>query len=446
MAKSTFDTAFIEHLHEEKLHTQADRTRYVAQKLAFVTGLMGLGSLGIGGESANFDFGNLLLLAPWVATAFDLYVLGEDYSVKRIGAFLEAYGQSDAEHVWETWVTKHRDHFAPLAMPLLTTVVLVGAAAIISAMSRAGADTVVATGIAGFWTWFGVTLVPTWFLYFFYQHLKRGIAGSLPSSTGSNLRLERLTGVVHDADRVLDWLTYRVTSRLFAEAQAKPGVWQAIRDSSQEYGRDEFLLNVDRGGAPVVAHRDILDDYRRTIATQPDFARWFQEAALPDGRPTLLISRWLCHAVGFRHRSVELFLDHPVLPDHTLLQVRGFDKAEAPGLLDLPAAGHVSGTDAVELTLERELHEELGLQIEGVDNLQKLGEYPYADAHNAEYRTVYRGQLRREDLLRLSGDDDEVAAIVSISVEMVKQTLATQPERFASGLRASFKLYKQRDQ
>ncbi len=441
MTDSPPDPAFIEHLHEEKLRTQADRTRYVAQKLAFVTGLMGLGSLGIGGEPMNLDFGNLLLLAPWVATAFDLYVLGEDYSVKRIGAFLQAYGHSDIEHVWEAWVTEHRDHFAPLAMPLLTTIVLVGAAVIVSAMSRTGADTVVAIGSAGFWIWFGVTLVPSWFLYFFYRHLKRTIAGSLPSSANSDLRFERLTSGVHNADRVLDGITYRITSQLFAEAQAELSLGQAIRDSSREYGRGEFLLNVDRGGAPIVTHRDILDDFRRTLAAQPEFAQWFEEAVLPDGRPTLLIARWLCHAAGFRHRSVELFLDHPVLPDHTLLQIRGFDKAEAPGLLDLPAAGHVSGTDDVELTLERELREELGLQIERVDSLQKLGEYSYADAHNAEYRTVYRGQLRREDLLRLSGDDEEVAAIVTISVEMVKETLATQPDRFASGLRDSFGLY-----
>src|SRR6185503_3161329 len=77
---------FIKHLREEKLQTQTSRTKYVTQKLAYATGLLALGSLKSG--SGSVDLSPLLYSVPLLALAFDLYILGEDYSVKRIGCFL----------------------------------------------------------------------------------------------------------------------------------------------------------------------------------------------------------------------------------------------------------------------------------------------------------------------------------------------------------------------
>ena len=50
------ETRFLEHLHEEKLLTLEARTKYTLQKLAFVTGLMGLGLLNITVGKIDFSY------------------------------------------------------------------------------------------------------------------------------------------------------------------------------------------------------------------------------------------------------------------------------------------------------------------------------------------------------------------------------------------------------
>jgi len=67
-----------------------------------------------------------------IAIAFDLYISGEDYSVKRIGAFLGVNSSSETEKRWEDYVHKFRDPFAPFAMPLLTIAVVIICAIIIA--------------------------------------------------------------------------------------------------------------------------------------------------------------------------------------------------------------------------------------------------------------------------------------------------------------------------
>jgi isopentenyldiphosphate isomerase len=248
--------------------------------------------------------------------------------------------------------------------------------------------------------------------------------------------------VVEAADHRLTQTTYSAISRLYAQIQQTPDPTQAVRAWSQEYGLDEFLLCVDRKGDPTPVAETTITSYRRTLALHPGYSRWFREDNGPDGEPTLLAARWLCHAVGFRHQCVELFLDHPVHCDHMILQVRGFGKAEAPGHFDLPAAGHVSGLDGIKKTLRKELREELHLALNTVDELRAVGSYDYVDPYNTEYRTIYRGRLTRDSLLTLNAYDDEVAAIVIISINEVEALLRVQPERVASGLSASFSLYQ----
>jgi 8-oxo-dGTP pyrophosphatase MutT (NUDIX family) len=246
--------------------------------------------------------------------------------------------------------------------------------------------------------------------------------------------LADLAGAVRAADHVLNATTYRMAAGLFHRAQDNPALQQQIQESSPEYRSAEFLLCVDRHGDPVRVQERVLATFEAARAADADLGAWFQAAKLPDGTPTLLIARWLAHAAGFRHRAVHLFLDHPKLPDHVVLQLRGFDKAEAPGCFDLPAAGHVSGLDSVEDALAKELHEELGLELGALDALQLVGGYAFADGHNAEYRFVYRARLHGEDLLRLQGNADEVAAVAVFPMAMVWEMLSTQPALVASGL------------
>ena len=103
---------FISHLRAEKLKAQDTRGTYTEKKLAYATALLGFGALGtnLGQLSAlgGINLGLLLYLVPVVALAFDLYILGEDYSVKRIGAFLARKTTDPLEKEWEAWAAKNR--------------------------------------------------------------------------------------------------------------------------------------------------------------------------------------------------------------------------------------------------------------------------------------------------------------------------------------------------
>jgi hypothetical protein len=252
--------------------------------------------------------------------------------------------------------------------------------AITAALRRVGAHAPVSLDEPLTWVWYAVTLLPCWFLYVYYRRLKGRIEEWAAVLRGDQITpFAQLAARARRSDHVLDDATYRMASRLYKEIEKDRAVLEGVHGAHGESTQAEVLLCVDRRGEPVAVSDAILKDYRRAVARTPDYGRWFQEAALPNGRRTLLVARWLSHAAGLRHRSVQLFLDHPVLHDHTLLQVRGFTKAEAPGLLDLPAAGHVAGLDTVEVTLDRELQEELGLTPDAVEDLTKLGDYDYTD-------------------------------------------------------------------
>ena len=118
---------FLKTLHEEKLKTQAERTTYTSSKLAFVTGLFGVGSLKIGGIDLHW----LLYLIPLVAIGYDLYIRAADSSIKKMGAFLRSEslsGTSKSEQAWEQFSAQFRDRLAPLANALFTCVVTTVAA------------------------------------------------------------------------------------------------------------------------------------------------------------------------------------------------------------------------------------------------------------------------------------------------------------------------------
>ena len=430
------ESKFVPHLRAEKLQTLDTRAKYALQKLAFVTGLLGLGSLNL--TVGRIDVSTLLFLAPWVAIAFDLYILGEDYSVKRIGAFLKAASPDAAERHWETWVADRRDPFAPWAMPLLTTLVYAGAALIAAQQP----------GVAGrpaFIAWLVLTPLPSWLAFAYYHRLRRRALDGAPPAEAPVACLPPVVRAVAAADHRLEATAYREIARLFTRFQSDPRCAGAVRATALEYGRPEFFLCVDRDGAPLLAAEELLADFRATVARHPEYGLWFRPAEL-DGWPVLLAARWLCHLVGLRHRVVLLFLDHPTLADHTLLQVRSFDKPESPGLFDLPAAGHVSDLEDLPAALRHELAEELHLELEALAGFTLLGSYLLTDTsefQNVEHRTVYYGRLAADDWLTLSAASDELAAVLALPVAKLHTLIARHPEQVASGLLASFPLYLQ---
>lgn len=434
------ETEFLKHLREEKLAAEESRGTYILRKLAYATALLGFGSLSIG----QFKFGFLLYLVPLVAFAFDLYILAEDYSVKRFGAFLGSRSTDTLERHWEKWIAQNRDPFAPFAMPFLTTLLFLGAAAVIwfegSTIGRY------------FWWWLAFAWLPSWILFAIYVALrKRALKRAelvIDGYPQPSVPLQRLRSTVRSADHVLSKAAYEKVRHLFNACSSNPQDLKNLQRLAPEYGKSEFLLCVDSNGSPVYPTQDINEDFRETVGQRPNFELWFQEAITEeDGEPTLLIARWLCHLVGFRHRSVHLFIDHPTLDDYTLVQVRGLDKFESPGLFDLPAAGHVAGLTSTMDTLFEELKGELNWSRDDIYGPELVDSYNYSEPlsnptlRNVEFRLVFQCRLKADRLHKARFVDGEVAAISVFSISELRSLIHTFPERVASGLLESFPIY-----
>lgn len=114
---------FPERLREEIVASQERRSHLVAQKFTFVIGAFGLGTL----TTDAVKTWSLLFLAPIIALAFDLYTVGENFGIRRIGAFLgsELSSATVEEKRWEAFVARHRDPFSAFGGPFLSVIVLV---------------------------------------------------------------------------------------------------------------------------------------------------------------------------------------------------------------------------------------------------------------------------------------------------------------------------------
>ena len=431
---------FLRHLQEEKLRTQASRTTYVTRKLAYATGLLGLGSLNVG----SADLTPLLYLVPFLALAFDLYILGEDYSVKRIGVFLGTASDDDLEKRWEGWVSRNRDPFAQFAMPLLTNVLAAVAALGLWRQPSAGHERI-------FIVWLVLAFLLPWGLFIYYGRLrKKVLKRTLDNDTTTPLLGLRL--VVKKEDYVLTTKSYTAVKSLFLETTSSRDKQSYWEESSPEYGSGEYLHNVDSRGTEVLTPVGMVEDFRWTIKDYPNFALWFKELSTPkQSNPqevTLLPARWLCHTAGFRHLSVNLFLEPQGDSDHMLVQVRGTKKAESPGLFDLPVAGHIGAEQTVREAVFLEAKEELGLVEADLINLTLIDSYEYTGSDiesgiwNVEFRWVFLACLSTRKIAQIRPVSDEVAAIALFSSSQIELMVDTFPDRVASGLLASMPIVK----
>jgi 8-oxo-dGTP pyrophosphatase MutT (NUDIX family) len=253
--------------------------------------------------------------------------------------------------------------------------------------------------------------------------------------------------VVDGAGCMLDDAAHLAIRGLFrVAAAARGGPSAAMQAVAPEYGRPEYLANVDQEGNAVLASQDALRDYRDLARREPAFRHWFQEAEIPGAGPVLLPARWLCHLAGLRHPTVQLFIDDAVDPRRTLMQVRGLSRPEAPGRFDIPVAGHVPGTARPEAALARELFEELGLTLDDITPPEPLGGYEHVEGldgpfRNNEFRTVFRCRLRTGSLARVRFLDAEVAALCLFDIAELAVLIDRFPGRIASGLLLSFPRY-----
>ncbi len=117
---------FLKQLRIEILETQKRRESFIKAKLTFVVGLLGIGAISIG---SSIKTTSLLYLVPLVAFIFDLYILGEDFGVKRAGTFIRTSPAAPLEErIWEKGLGSKRDWYSYFAHPLSSIVVLTAAA------------------------------------------------------------------------------------------------------------------------------------------------------------------------------------------------------------------------------------------------------------------------------------------------------------------------------
>ena len=151
-------------------------------------------------------------------------------------------------------------------------------------------------------------------------------------------------------------------------------------DISVEFISDEFL--------------NIIDDRARiTSASKP---------------------RSLVHRDGELHPTVHIWMiKRRDMGVFVLLQKRAHEKDINPDCYDVSAAGHVSQGDEFRYTALKEVHEELGLDIER-SKLEFIGlkkaEYSKGDIHDNELVAVYicRESINIEDLVLQSSEVSEV--------------------------------------
>ena len=211
-------------------------------------------------------------------------------------------------------------------------------------------------------------------------------------------------------------------------------------------GKREFLLPLDATGQPVALPADSLVLLQTALEDTHSLRRWLRPVTY-HSKDTVLIARTLCHRIGVRHGTVELILDHPVRPDYTFLQIRGFHKADAPGEFDSPCAGHAVGCDTIEASLQKELIEEIGLTETDLTELRCVGRYEQREATsrtdfiNVEYRTVFRARLKSQSMAELHFADGEVAALTIITRDALHELVSRHPDRVASGLRGTLPWY-----
>jgi isopentenyldiphosphate isomerase len=132
------------------------------------------------------------------------------------------------------------------------------------------------------------------------------------------------------------------------------------------------------------------------------------------------------HRLGLLHRAVHVLVFNAV--GQVFLQKRSMNKDRQPGVWDSSASGHVDCGEDYDACAVRELHEEIGLQLERApERLFKLAACAETDQ---EHVWVYR--CKAEGPFRL--DPDEIERGGWFAPGEVTRWMADRPREFASAL------------
>ncbi|MCG8551931.1 MAG: hypothetical protein MI799_16145 [Desulfobacterales bacterium] len=121
-------TRFLSALHEEKITSQKRRGELISKKLTWVTGLFALGTVKLPLPEETHV---LLFFVPVISLIFDLYIIGENFGVKRMGSFIRLAIRDTCEGEWESWLSSRREKFSQNALLLSSSIILVACAIVL---------------------------------------------------------------------------------------------------------------------------------------------------------------------------------------------------------------------------------------------------------------------------------------------------------------------------
>lgn len=138
------------------------------------------------------------------------------------------------------------------------------------------------------------------------------------------------------------------------------------------------------------------------------------------------------HGDNLRHRSVHILIFDP--DGRVYLQKRSRWKDRHPLKWDSSVGGHVSAGEGYDETAERELGEELGIQV----SLEKITKLPASTRTEEEFIWLYRGELRGD----LRPNRDEIEAGAFFAPDIIEGWIATRPGDFTPAFLECWKAYR----
>ena len=145
-------------------------------------------------------------------------------------------------------------------------------------------------------------------------------------------------------------------------------------------------------------------------------------------------SRHDVHKNGWRHRAVHIFVFNRA--GELFLQKRSRWKDVHPLTWDSSAAGHLNAGDDYPQTALREVHEELGVHVERVELLARIGACAMTG-----WEFVHLFRAEHEGPFRLPPAEIETGGFFSIAV--VREWIGRRPGDFATGFLECFRLWEE---
>lgn len=164
ISKRTNDT-FLGELRQEILSSQNRRGELLKLKLTFISGFFGLGAIqSVEIESFKLQMEYIFYIIPLIALIFDLYIMGEDFGIKRAAKFIEGRQETPkVEKDWERSVNVRRDKFSSVAFVISSALILLICTYIIHSKNN--------TTSTFFWIWLSVSSLTVW-MNVFYKFIR----------------------------------------------------------------------------------------------------------------------------------------------------------------------------------------------------------------------------------------------------------------------------------